>query len=58
MKHVRVVRVHSLNGDTHFVLLESQFSENHEAAEDLDEGEIKEASKKDASKPLVLVRSE
>ena len=58
MKHVRVVRVDSLNGDTHFVLLESQLSDNHGTAEDLDEGEIKKASKKDASKPLVLVRSE
>jgi hypothetical protein len=58
VKHIRVVRVGSPNGDTHFVLLESQLSESGETAEDLDEGEIREASKKDASKPLVLVRSE
>lgn len=58
MKQVRVVRVDSPNGETHFVLLESQLSENYEIAEDFDEAKIKEASKKDASKPLVLVRSE
>jgi len=58
MKQIRVVRVDALNGDTHFVLLESQLSDNYETAEDLDEVEIKKASKKDASKPLVLVRSE
>jgi hypothetical protein len=50
--------VDSLNGYTHFVVLESQLSGNRETAEDLDEGEIKKASKKDALKPLVLVRSE
>ena len=58
MKHVRVVRVDSQNGDTHFVLLESQLSNDRETAEDLDEGEIKKTSKKDAFKPLILVRSE
>ncbi len=58
MKQIRVVRVDSQNGDTHFVLLESQLSNDREAAEDLDESEIKKASKRDAFKPLVLVRSE
>ena len=58
MKQVRVVRVDSLNGDTHFVLLESQLPDSGEIAEELDEVEIKRTSKQDASKPLVLVRSE
>ena len=39
MKNVRVLRVDSLNGDTHFVLLEPQLSEKHETAEDFDEAE-------------------
>ena len=58
LKHIRVVRVDSLNGDTHFVLLESQLPDSGEIAEELDEVEIKRTSKQDASKPLVLVRSE
>jgi hypothetical protein len=58
MKRLQVIRVDSLNGDTHFVILESQFSEKRENAEDYNEAEVKKASKRDASKPLILARAE
>jgi len=58
MKRLQVIRVESFNGDTHFVILESQLSEKRENAEDYDEAEVKKASKRDASKPLILARAE
>lgn len=58
MKQVRIVRVDSLNGDTHFVIVESQPSDSTRIVEDLDENEIRKTSKIEASKPLILVRSE
>lgn len=58
MKRLQVVRVESLNGDTHFVLLDSTLSEKRENAEDYDEVEVKKVSKRDASKPLILARAE
>ena len=57
MKRLQVIRVDSLNGDTHFVILESQLSEKHDNAEDYDEVEVRKASKRDASKPLILART-
>ena len=58
MKQLRVVRFDSNDGDTHFVFIESPFSEKNQYAQDYDEMEIKKESKKDASKRLVLIRSE
>ena len=57
MKSLHIVRVDSNDGDTHFVFLEYQLSENKNA-QDYDEIEAKRASKKEASKPLILNRAE
>ena len=58
MKRLQVVRVDLLDGDTHFVFLESKYSKKHENAEDYDETEVKKESKRDASKPLTLFRAD
>jgi hypothetical protein len=58
MTRLQVIRVDSLDGDTHFVLLETALSEKREGGEDYDEAEVKKASKMDASKPLILVRAD
>jgi len=58
MKRLQVVKVELLDGDTHFVLLESKYSKKHENAEDYDETEVKKESKRDASKPLKLFRAD
>jgi len=58
MTRLQVIRVDSLDGDTHFVLLESTPSEKRENGEDYDEVEAKKASKVDASKPLTLTRAD
>jgi hypothetical protein len=58
MARLQVVRVDSLDGDTHFVLFESTLSEKRENGEEYDEVEVKKASKMDASKPLTLTRAD
>ena len=58
MKPLLVVRVDSNDGDTHFVFMEYQLSEKNQYTQDYDEIEVKKASKKEASKPLILKRAE
>ncbi len=58
MTHLHVVRVGSLDGDTHFILIESAMSNKLENREDYNEAEVKRASIVDASKPLILVRTD
>ena len=54
----RVVRKQSLNGEIHIVFPESILDENGGIAEDFDELKIRNIVKKEASKPLFLLRSE
>ncbi len=54
----RIVRVQSLNGEVHFVFAELALDEIAENAVGLDEVEIRRITKKEASKPLLLLRSE
>ena len=59
MKCCKVHRVDSPNGEIHLVIDESRVSENSKCSECFtDVDEIKKASKKEASKPLVLLREE
>ena len=58
MKGSWVVRVDSDNGDTHYVFLESLSSEKNQNIKDYVEAEFRKASKKEASKPLILNRAE
>ena len=53
-----VVKEQTSNGETHLILLESMFDWAGETAEDLDKTEIGEIMKKEASKPLLLLRAE
>ncbi len=56
MKHCRVYRVDSANGEIHLVIEENQVSEKSECFADV--AEIKKVSKKEAAKPLILLREE
>jgi hypothetical protein len=56
MKRLRVYRVDSPDGEIHLVLEETEASENCECFTDM--AEIKKISKKEAAKPLDLVREE
>jgi len=58
MERVRAHRVDSPNGEIHFVLEETQASEQSESFKDFDAVEIKKISRKEATKPLVLFRKE
>jgi len=56
MKKLRVYRVDSPNGEIHLILEETEVSENCDCFTDM--AEIKKISKKEAAKPLDLVREE
>ena len=58
MPKLRVVRKQSLNGEIHLVFPESILDETRGIAEDFDELKIRNIVKKEASKPLFLMRSE
>ena len=59
MKCCKVYRVDSPNGEIHLVIDENSVSENSRCSECFtDVDEIKKVSKKEASKPLVLLREE
>jgi len=57
-KKSHVVRQLSSNGEVHLIFQDSQFDENKKKAIDLDEAEIKIIMKKEASKPLLILREE
>ena len=48
----------TLNGEIHIILPESKFDEDRKNVEDFDEAEIRQIMKKEASKPLLLLRAE
>jgi hypothetical protein len=56
MKRLRVYRVDSPDGEIHLVIEENHGSENCECFTDV--VEIKKISRKEANKPLVLLREE
>ena len=56
MKRLRVYRVDSPDGEIHLVIEENHGSENCECFADV--VEIKKISRKEADKPLVLLREE
>ena len=56
MKRLRVHRVDSADGEMHLVIEENHGSENCECLVDV--VEIKKISRKEADKPLVLLREE
>jgi len=58
MKRLRACRVDSPDGEIHFVLEEPRASEYSECFKDSDVAEIKNISRKEAAKPLVLFREE
>jgi hypothetical protein len=58
MKPLQVVRVDSKDGDTHYIFLDLLPLEKDLYAQDYDEIEVKKASKREASKPLILKRAE
>ena len=54
----RVVRGQFVNGEIHLILLEPKFDETKKNTKDFDEAEIRKTMKNEASKPLLLLRTE
>jgi hypothetical protein len=57
-KKLQVVKKRSSNGEIHLILQEPGLDENRTNAEDFGEDEIREIMKKEASKPLLILREE
>ena len=57
-KKLRVVRTQSSNGEIHLILQESNFDESRKDDVYLDEAEMRITMKKEASKPLLILREE
>jgi hypothetical protein len=58
MRRLRARKVDSANGEVNFILEEPQASEYSERFKDYDVVEIKKVTRKEATKPLVLLREE
>jgi hypothetical protein len=57
-KKLEVARVYSQNGEIHFILREYRADESFKNRKDFDEAKVKKIMKKEASKPLLLLREE
>jgi len=57
-KKLEVARVYSPNGEIHFILREYRADESFKNRKDFDEAKVKKIMKKEASKPLLLLREE
>jgi hypothetical protein len=57
-KKLQVIRKRSSNGEIHLILQEYRLDENRKNAEDFGEDEIRKIMKKEASKPLLILREE
>jgi hypothetical protein len=58
MRRLRARKIDSANGEVHFILQESQASEHSERFKDYDVFEIKKVTRKEAAKPLLLLRED
>ena len=58
MKKMNVVEVYSRNNEIHFVLLEHKDNKRSKNYADLSYAEVKTIMKKEAAKPLLLLRTE
>jgi hypothetical protein len=56
MRRLRARKVDSTNGEVHFILQDSQSSEHSERFKDYEVFEIKKVTRKEATKPLLLLR--
>ena len=57
-KKLQAVRKRSSNGEIHLIIQEFRLDENRKNAEDFNEDEIRKIMKKEAAKPLLILREE
>jgi hypothetical protein len=58
MKKLEIVRTCSLEGEIHFILQDTEVDRSYEKCRFIDKAEVKEITKKQAAKPLLLLREE
>lgn len=58
VKNLRVICVQIVNGEKHYVVQSLESNEDPANNEDFDEAKIRMVTKKEASKPLLLLRAE
>ena len=57
-KKTHLIRKRSSSGEIHLIFQESGFDEDRKNEENMDEAEIRTLMKKEASKPLLILREE
>lgn len=58
VKNLKVVCVQTINGEKHYIVQSLEGNENPVDSKDFDEAKIRRTMKKEASKPLLLLRAE
>jgi hypothetical protein len=58
MKKLQIVKTRSEDGEVHFILMEIAVDNSFEKRRSVDEAEVKEIMKKQAARPLLLLREE
>ncbi len=57
-RRLRIVGLRSFNGEIHFIVQESGTPDSFSKGKNYDEAEAMKVTKKEASKPLLLLREE
>jgi hypothetical protein len=58
VKNLKVIVVRTINGEKHYVVQSLEGDEDRVNCKDFDEARMKRIMKKEASKPLLLLREE
>jgi hypothetical protein len=58
VKNAKVIRVQTINGEKHYVVHNLKSNESPANSEDFDEVKIRRTMKKEASRPVLLLREE
>jgi len=58
MKKLQIVKTRSEDGEVHFILMEIAVDNSFEKRRSVDEAEVREIMKKQAARPLLLLREE
>lgn len=57
-RNLKVIRFQTANGENHYVVCSLKSNENPAGSEDFDEAKFRRDMKKEAAKPLLLLRAE
>jgi len=58
VKNLRLVQVQTVNGEKHYIVQSLKDNENLVDSIDFDEAKVRRTMKEEASKPLLLLRTE